>query len=96
MGKQGFGIVIHCEQKTRFSDYIQEMMLKCRVVTKISSCQVNTTSRREIKHLGISLGSIFSSIFLLGVGGRGGTFMVAGGNPWPPTLHDCPEVNRLQ
>ena len=32
-----------------------------RVVTKISSCQVNTTSRRVIKQLGIS----FSSIFLL-------------------------------
>ena len=32
-----------------------------RVVTKISSCQVNTTSRRGIKQQGIS----FSSIFLL-------------------------------
>ena len=32
-----------------------------RDVTKISSCQVNTTSRHEIKHLGI----IFYSIFLL-------------------------------
>ena len=30
-----------------------------RVVTKISSCRVNTTSRRGIKQLGISLGSIF-------------------------------------
>ena len=30
-----------------------------RVVTKISSCQVNTTSRRGIKRLGISFGSIF-------------------------------------
>ena len=30
-----------------------------RVVTKISSCQVNTTIRRGIKKLGISFGSIF-------------------------------------
>ena len=30
-----------------------------RVVTKISSCRVNTTSRRGIKRLGISCGSIF-------------------------------------
>ena len=30
-----------------------------RVVTKISSCRVNTTSRRRIKQLGICLGSIF-------------------------------------
>ena len=30
-----------------------------RVVTKISSCRVNTTSRRGIKRLGISFGSIF-------------------------------------
>ena len=32
-----------------------------RVVTKISSCRINTTSRRGIKRLGIS----FDSIFLL-------------------------------
>ena len=32
---------------------------KHRVVTKISSCQVNTTSRQGIKWLGISFGSIF-------------------------------------
>ena len=30
-----------------------------RVVTKMSSCWVNTTSRRGIKWLGISFGSIF-------------------------------------
>ena len=30
-----------------------------RAVTKISSCRVNTTSRRGIKQLGISFGSIF-------------------------------------
>ena len=32
---------------------------KAGFVTKISSCQVNTTSRRGIKLLGISFGSIF-------------------------------------
>ena len=31
-----------------------------RDVTKISSCRVNTTSRRRIKQLGISFGSAFS------------------------------------
>ena len=35
----------------------------CRVVTKISSCRVNTTSRRWIKRLGISFGSIFFLFF---------------------------------
>ena len=30
-----------------------------RVVTKVSSCRANTTSRRGIKQLGISFGSIF-------------------------------------
>ena len=30
-----------------------------RVVTRISSCRVNTTSRRGIKQLGVSFGSIF-------------------------------------
>ena len=30
-----------------------------RVVTKISSCRANTTSRRGVKQLGISFGSIF-------------------------------------
>ena len=30
-----------------------------RVVTKISSCRVNTTTRRGVKRLGISFGSIF-------------------------------------
>ena len=33
--------------------------LDIRVVTKISSCRVNTTSRRGIERLGISFGSIF-------------------------------------
>ena len=34
-----------------------------RVVTKISNCRVNTTSRRGIKWLGISFGSIFLLFF---------------------------------
>ena len=34
-------------------------IIVARVVTKISSCQVNTTSRRGIKQQGISFGSIF-------------------------------------
>ena len=43
---------------------IMEVLLErcgtvARVVTKISSCQVNTTSRRGATQLGISFGSIF-------------------------------------
>ena len=36
-----------------------KFLLKDRVVTKISSSRVKTTSRRGIKQLGISFGSIF-------------------------------------
>ena len=39
--------------------YILDKFIKCRVVTKISSCGVNTTSRQGIKQQGISFGSIF-------------------------------------
>ena len=38
---------------------IKNLIILSRVVTKISSCRVNTTSRRGIKRLGISFGSIF-------------------------------------
>ena len=38
---------------------ILKSLIFYRVVTKISSCRVNTTSRRGIKRLGISFGSIF-------------------------------------
>ena len=51
-----------------------------RVVTKISSCQVNTTSRRGIKQLGILFGSIFFYF----------PIKVAGENPRPPALNDNP------
>ena len=40
-------------------NYPQLHVQLSRVVTKISSCRVNTTSRRGIKRLGISFGSIF-------------------------------------
>ena len=43
----------HRLKKTSFS------CIHNRVVTKISSCRVNTTSRRGIKRLGTSFGSIF-------------------------------------
>ena len=51
-----------------------------RVVTKISSCQVNTTSRRGIKWLGISFGSII--VLFSNKSSRG--------NPRPPALNDNP------
>ena len=41
-----------------FADLLLSKSLR-RVVTKISSCRVNTTSKRGIKWLGISFGSIF-------------------------------------
>ena len=53
----------------------------CRAVTEISSCRVNTTSRRGIKQLGISFGHIFLLF----------SMKVAGGNPWPPDLNDRPD-----
>ena len=37
----------------------KSLILSTRVVTKISSCRVNTTSRRGIKQLWISFGYIF-------------------------------------
>ena len=36
-----------------------QVIIFYRVVIKISSCRVNTTSRQGIKHLGISFGSNF-------------------------------------
>ena len=49
---------------------------------------MNTKSRRGIKQLGISLGSIF----VLFSFEAGATFIVAGGDPQPPPLHDSPAV----
>ena len=49
------------------------------VVSKISSCWVNTTSRRGIKQLGIS---IFLLFFNKSSGG--------GGDPRPPPVNDKP------
>ena len=51
--------------KPKFQKYMnirekyRHVYTEVRVVTKISSCQVNTTSRLGIKQLGISFGSIF-------------------------------------
>ena len=60
----------------------------CRVVTKISSCRVNTTSRREFKQLGISFGSIF--LLFSNKSSHGATIITAGGNLWRPALNDNP------
>ena len=49
-------------------------------VTKISSCRVNTTSRRAIKQLGISFGSLF--LLFSNEGSRG--------NPRQPAPNDSP------
>ena len=50
-----------------------------RAVTKISSCRVNTTSRREIKQVGVSF--LFFLYFSMKVAGA--TFIVAARNPQP-------------
>ena len=57
-------------------------------VTKISSCRVNTSSRRGIKQGFLLVLSFF--YFPMKVAG-GATFTLAGGNPRPPVLNDNPE-----
>ena len=57
-----------------------------RVVTKILSCRVNTTSGREIEQPGISFGSVFLSFSNESCQDPGTTFIVAGGNPRPQLL----------
>ena len=62
-----------------------------RVLTKISDCQVNTTSRRGINWTARDFfWFYFSSIFLWKQSGA--TFIVAGENLRPPALNDCPAV----
>ena len=60
-GMWGLAKTIKGERMCSFCNYtlIIQLLLLSRVVTKISNCSVNTTSRWEIKQLGISLGSIF-------------------------------------
>ena len=58
-----------------------------RVVTKILSCLVNTTSGREIKQPGISFGSFLLPFSNESSRDPGTTFIVAGGNPLPPALN---------
>ena len=63
-------------------------VVEVRVVTNISSCWVNTTSRREIKQLGISFGSIF---FCFPMTVAGGHVLSSQGKPLVPPLNDSPE-----
>ena len=63
-----------------------------RVVTKILSCQVNTTSGQEIKQPGISFGSVFLAFSNESSWDPGTTFIVAGGNRRPPALNDSQVV----
>ena len=62
-GGGGWGLekTIKGERLSSFCNYtlIIQLLLLSRVVTKISNCWVNTTSRWKIKQLGISFGSIF-------------------------------------
>ena len=61
-----------------FAGFLSSLLsARRRVVPRISSCRVNTTSRRVINQLGISFGPIF-------------LLFLAGGNPRPPPLNDSP------
>ena len=57
-----------------------------RTVTKISICPVDTTSRRGIKQLGISIDSVFLLF----------SYESSRGNPRPPPLNDSPGLPRGQ
>ena len=57
------------------------LLVDIRVVTKISSCRVNTTSRRGIKRLGISFGSIF--VLFSNKSSRGHSLSSRGKSPAP-------------
>ena len=65
----------------------------CRVVTKISCCRVNITSRWEIKQSGVSFGFIF--LLFSDESSRGVTFIVAGRNSWHPPLNDSPGAGYI-
>ena len=51
----------------------------------------NTTSRRGIRQLGVSFGSIFLLFSFKGSREGGGMFIVAKGNPRPQPLNDSSE-----
>ena len=52
-------LLAKCQVQLSLTIETQIFNYPIRVVTKISSCRVNTTSRLGIKQLGISFGSIF-------------------------------------
>ena len=78
--------------RVAYSASISELHIIDRVVIKISSCRVNTTSRRGIKRLGIPFGSIF--LLFSNKSSRGATLLVAGENPRPPALNDNPDRKK--
>ena len=82
-------IICHEDQ----SKLILPSLVLCRVVTKISSCRVNTTSRRGIKRRGISFGSIF--LLFSKKSSQGATLLVAGENPRPLALNDNPDCGYI-
>ena len=66
-----------------------------RVVTKISSCWVNTTSRRGIKQLWVSFGYIFLLFSFKVAGGLIHSSREGGGEPQPPVHHACLYISLL-
>ena len=63
--------VITCDQAIFLGGGMRGVTINVfRVVTKISSCRANTTSRRGIKQLGISFGSIFLPFSYESSGGK--------------------------
>ena len=62
---------------------------------KISSCQVNTTTRRGIKQLGISCG-LFFFYFDMNSKYPGAMLTVARGNPQSLALNDSPSNHLVE
>ena len=69
-------------------------LIDIRVVTKISSCRVNTTSRRGIKRLGSSFGSIF--LLFSNKSSRGPLSQQPGKIPGPRLLMTTLDINLEQ
>ena len=80
--------LLRCSGLSGFGLYIRWLPVD-RVVTKISSCRVNITSRRGIKQLRIYLGSIIP-LFLNENSCVGATFLIAGEIPSPLLLMTAP------
>ena len=84
-------IGIDLDKSAGYNNIVRQksLILSTRDVTKISSCQVNTTSRQGIEQLGISFGYniiLIIIIFYFPMNVAGGHIHSSRGNPQPPLL----------